>query len=385
MRPGPGIRRDTARPLDPVTRADMELRFGHRFDGVRIHCDDRADMSATALGARAFTVRNDIVFASGAYAPRTAAGRHLLAHELAHVIQQRDASGTVAEGGLRIDPPDSRAEVEAHRVADAVVAGGRAPPIAVRHAAPVIGRSTAGAVGGGILGGVLGGVTTALLGSALGPAGAVIGGILGTIGGAIGGAVVGNIATTRYRRLTPDERTYAREIFLDSIDYDIVEITRNSMAAEGAARTVGNSINLLDHHFVGDTMDLSPGGLLTLIHELGHVWQYQNGGLDYISSSLVHQAVAAGRGTRNAAYNWRAADDARIPWESWNAEQQAQCISDYNEALRRINDNNAAPADFNTVVRAEPYIERVRRREGAPGAKAREGSEPAAAGTGATP
>lgn len=77
------------RPLGPATRADMEERFGEDFGGVRIHTGTQAAWSARAVGARAYTVGRDIVFDAGEYAPETPGGRRLLAHELAHVIQQR--------------------------------------------------------------------------------------------------------------------------------------------------------------------------------------------------------------------------------------------------------------------------------------------------------
>ena len=66
----------------------MESETWHDFNRVRVHTDALASSSARALHASAYTVGNDIVFASGAYTPSTIGGRRLLAHELAHVIQQ---------------------------------------------------------------------------------------------------------------------------------------------------------------------------------------------------------------------------------------------------------------------------------------------------------
>lgn len=76
------------RPLDARTRAFMEPRFGKDFGHVRLHADSRAAMSADAVQARAFTVGHHVVLGAGEYAPGTSAGRALLAHELAHVVQQ---------------------------------------------------------------------------------------------------------------------------------------------------------------------------------------------------------------------------------------------------------------------------------------------------------
>jgi len=74
----------------------MEPRFGHDFSKVRVHTDAKAGESAQAIGAAAYTVGNDLVFGAGRYEPASSAGRALLAHELAHVVQQL-GSGKAAE------------------------------------------------------------------------------------------------------------------------------------------------------------------------------------------------------------------------------------------------------------------------------------------------
>jgi Domain of unknown function (DUF4157) len=84
--------RAPGQPLDRHTRAFMEPRFGHDFSEVRIHTDAKAVESAQAVNAYAYTVGRDVVFGRGNYAPETNPGRKLLAHELAHVIQQRCGS-----------------------------------------------------------------------------------------------------------------------------------------------------------------------------------------------------------------------------------------------------------------------------------------------------
>src|SRR5262249_3948444 len=85
--------RDAGEPLPAPTRAFFEPRFGWDFGPVRIHVGQRAAESAQAIGARAFTLGSDIVFGSGQYAPDSPEGRKLLAHELTHVVQQRDSTG----------------------------------------------------------------------------------------------------------------------------------------------------------------------------------------------------------------------------------------------------------------------------------------------------
>jgi hypothetical protein len=82
------VLRSPGQPLDPATRAFMEPRFGHDFGQVRVHTDERAAQSFKGCGALAYTVGEEIVFAPRRYAPDTAEGKRLLAHELAHVVSQ---------------------------------------------------------------------------------------------------------------------------------------------------------------------------------------------------------------------------------------------------------------------------------------------------------
>jgi hypothetical protein len=80
--------RSTGNPLDSATRALMEPRFDYDFGRVMIHSNHEASESARAVGAAAYTVGSHLVFAEGQYAPRSRSGQRLLAHELAHVVQQ---------------------------------------------------------------------------------------------------------------------------------------------------------------------------------------------------------------------------------------------------------------------------------------------------------
>jgi len=74
--------------LDSATSSFMSDRFGVDFGNVKIHNNNEAAQLNRQLNARAFTVGHDIYFNSGEYEPGTGSGRHLLAHELAHTIQQ---------------------------------------------------------------------------------------------------------------------------------------------------------------------------------------------------------------------------------------------------------------------------------------------------------
>lgn len=143
-------------PLAPHVRADMEAGLGADFSDVRIHTGERAAASAEAVGAAAYTVGDDIVFGAGSYSPGTDEGRRVLAHELAHVQQQRrgPVSGSDTGWGVAVsDPGDSferEAEATASRLTSArsprpvsaaasprpAVHRGAAPPV-VQRALPV--------------------------------------------------------------------------------------------------------------------------------------------------------------------------------------------------------------------------------------------------------
>ncbi|HEX8167054.1 MAG TPA: DUF4157 domain-containing protein [Beijerinckiaceae bacterium] len=115
--------RSPGAPLDPATRAYMEPRFGHDLSTVRVHADGGAARSARAVAARAYTVGPEVVFGAGEYRPQTSAGRSLLAHELAHVVQQRQAGGMQLKSQL--NGAADAAEREADSVAGRVAAGER--------------------------------------------------------------------------------------------------------------------------------------------------------------------------------------------------------------------------------------------------------------------
>lgn len=91
----PTIRSELRRgqSLDSSVRSRMESAFGQSFSEVRVHVDSSAANLATRIDARAFTLGHDIAFASGQYQPGSLAGDTLIAHELAHVVQQQRAAG----------------------------------------------------------------------------------------------------------------------------------------------------------------------------------------------------------------------------------------------------------------------------------------------------
>jgi hypothetical protein len=122
--PALGILHQPGYSLDPATRAAMASRFGHDFSQVRIHSGEEAARAAGAVEARAFTVGTQIVFGRGMYAPHRHAGQTLLAHELAHTVQQRRAA---PQSDLAVSPPDSAGEKQAHLAARQALRGSSSP------------------------------------------------------------------------------------------------------------------------------------------------------------------------------------------------------------------------------------------------------------------
>jgi hypothetical protein len=108
---------EPGQPLYAGTRAFMEPRFGHDFSRVRVHSDAKAAESAEAVNARAYTVGSHVVLGEGQPSPESIAGRHLLAHELAHVVQQS------RRGTAPVLTASAPHEQEAHAAAIAVAIG----------------------------------------------------------------------------------------------------------------------------------------------------------------------------------------------------------------------------------------------------------------------
>jgi Domain of unknown function (DUF4157) len=108
----------SGRPLDRETLRYMESRIGFDFSKVRIHTDSRAAASAKSLGARAYTVGNSVVFGPGCFSPNTAEGRRLLAHELAHTVQQARSAPHI--GAMPVSKPSDKFETEANEFAQSV-------------------------------------------------------------------------------------------------------------------------------------------------------------------------------------------------------------------------------------------------------------------------
>jgi len=108
--------RGSGTSLDGSVRGRMEGSLGDLSD-VTVHTDDKADALNRSVSARAFATGTDVYFAKGEYSPGSADGDKLIAHELAHVVQQR---GAPSSGPLTVSNPGDALGTEADSVADQI-------------------------------------------------------------------------------------------------------------------------------------------------------------------------------------------------------------------------------------------------------------------------
>jgi hypothetical protein len=233
----------------------MESRLGHDFGQVRVHIDAKSADAARAVNAVAYTIGRDIVFTAGQYAPESAAGRRLLAHELTHVVQQRAAAA--------ITPPGSLAQAWIQQTGEAMAPGPQPadrPPVASSDESGLeqdAERSARRLTNRGL------GVAAASA-SPIPPPRNVL--ARAAVNAGISGA-----AEALPAALASHVRRH-----LD-IDPEEVRIHRDTTAA-AAARVLGANGYAYGHHVVlgHDAQNVdSPRGFATLAHELGHVAQQQ--------------------------------------------------------------------------------------------------------------
>ena len=289
----PEVLRPPGQPLDSAIRSIAQQRFGHDFSQVRVHTDEQAAESARVVNARAFTVGQDIFFGAGQYSPERMEGQRLLAHELTHTVQQVKADPTVSS---RPPTTDREAELEAHRTATSFITGHPLSP--VRE-----GRSCLSVQREGL-----------------------------EIRSPVFEETVTQIsdvqATLSGRPLTLREESLTREVFGDSIDYTRVRLIQTGLLEY---RTVGNTIRV-PVNFTARDAEMAE----ILVHEMTHVWQYQQAGTSYISVSLSSQIVATIQsGSRNAAYDYEIAPDTSF--FDLLPEQQALLVENYYSMLRDQN------------------------------------------------
>lgn len=109
-------------PLPAELKERYEASLGADLSNVRVHTGGASAEAASAVGARAYTVGDDIHFGRGHFDPTSSDGIHLLAHEVAHTVQQRGAA-PVRQNKLEVSAPADAAEHEADRAADAMIRG----------------------------------------------------------------------------------------------------------------------------------------------------------------------------------------------------------------------------------------------------------------------
>ena len=111
-------------PLSGDLKNEMEGRLGGDFSDVKVHTDDKATQSAQAVQANAYTVGNDVVVRSDRWSPSSDEGKKTIAHELTHVMQQRQGpvDGTSTGDGISVSHPSDKFEQAAERNATTAMA-----------------------------------------------------------------------------------------------------------------------------------------------------------------------------------------------------------------------------------------------------------------------
>jgi hypothetical protein len=159
------------------------------------------------------------------------------------------------------------------------------------------------------------------------------------------------------RSLTSAEIQYAKTIYAESLDYSLITVTGGGLITIGASRTVGNDINLESNLFQDGSSELTSQGMEILIHEMGHVWQFQHQGWGYIREALWAQGSAALSG--QDAYDWERLANAHVPWERWNPEAQAEAVEDYNKLLRSARSGSLDAAGYQKLNELSAYTDKM--------------------------
>lgn len=291
----------SGQPLDAGTRAFMESRFGHDFSQVRVHTDAQAAESAWAVNALAYTVGRDVVFGIGQYLPQTSRGRHLLAHELTHVLQQGQVdSAGISPHALSISNPADPAEQEADTIAHRVVNGNISRNSLRNKTPPVLHRQTPG------------------------------------------------IRLPRgIRWLDPTEEKMARSVYGSSLIYSKIYLS-DALGAKGRPFTTYVPVPLMGDITViniGPAAYRTPGSDRNLlIHELAHCWQSQHN--IYPSQFMVNSIASQALGG-DEAYCY-------IPGKAFGeyaAEQIAQQVENGEPVIvSHVRSVSAGSIDFQNIL-----------------------------------
>jgi hypothetical protein len=355
--------RTPGHPLDVGTRASMEPRFGADFGSVRVHTDAQAAESAQAINARAYTVGRDVVFGAGQYAPGTGAGRRLLAHELAHVVQQENSSvrtvqrdlkaynkaktETLPSGGvmsmsttmmeMSAEAPGIRAAlsnlIAKDKVKEVTSKSGNVSWFAAQHHKNAQLKE----------------IRDALQAAGYAKADKLARAIYDIHGEFLytqeklttiapfysrTTSLGEKIRTQKHRSMTEWEIRQARRVFGNNISYSKVTIAEGSISAQ-----IGSAGNYA--RTVGNTIYFPPGGsrdMAFMIHELTHVWQYQTTGWTYAPKAIwaqISEGYSYTDSGQTAEQSLIAARNAGKTLYSYNKEQQGDILSDYYKRLQK--------------------------------------------------
>ncbi len=370
--------RQGGQPLPETTRQYFEPRFGTDFSSVRVHTGDRAAQTASALNARAYTLGSDIVFGAGEYAPGSASGQRLLAHELAHVVQQRSA------------PPMIQRDLSAYNKEKTEFMpnygdpemGGATTFTSISAEAPGIRAALSQLIADGKISEIksssgnkswfaanhhknaqLADIEKAFSNAGYSDAGKLARSLYDihgeylysnqtittvTLFGGHSSSSGAKVRTETNRSMTEYEIRQARRVFKDAITYNDVTIAEGSISAKigsvgGYARTVGNTI----YFPAGSTRSMA-----LMIHELTHVWQYQTTGWTYAPKALWAQVVEGYSYTPEGQTPEQALIDARADGKTltdFNKEQQGDILADYFRRLQGSKDVTAFEPFANDV------------------------------------
>lgn len=346
------------KPLSPNVQQEMEQSMGADFSGVHIHTNDHAVQMNKELGAQAFTTGKDVYFNSGKYNPETHSGKHLLAHELTHVVQQ---TPTAKKSTSTANPTKSSSKSPS-KTGGSMIQGSFWDVVSgVSNYLYNVGESAASFVWttvtqipnrlGRLIYHVLSplweipmwlyeGATKLFAGDWSGLGQWLLDGIIG------GAAWVGRLFTklldlfgvgelldlifqiikVNTRKLNGVEQAEAQKVFGSSIAYWKVRIDEISLIAKIGAAFQGGNLGVVLFHTVNFSRPISAapgnGDMAWLIHELVHVAQMEQVGMQYIGEAIYGQITAGysyGGGAGLLGKNLR----------DFNREQQGDIIKDY--------------------------------------------------------
>lgn len=168
--------------------------------------------------------------------------------------------------------------------------------------------------------------------------------------------------------LSEDQMKFLRELYGDSLDLSQVRYTRDGLTPQiaGAPNTVGNTINLVSKwgpQIFDENGKITSEGMELVIHELAHVWQYQNDGWDYMPEAIWANAYhTVVDGDRNKAYEY----DTSMEWTQMNPEQQGHAVEHAGYLMwRQSQGEKLNDEELQTLKDHQKYIDALRRGEGA--------------------